>query len=144
METKSVGDKIREARKDAHRSVEWLAKQVGCSQSAISQIERGARLPKMRLLKAIAKSLNISAYMLCTDEYISEHELEDGQWGMARLAEHAQKYAMSEQECMLLLHSYGKLKANARTKALAYIVDLAKIPEYTCAGEGQSAGSSAQ
>lgn len=144
METKSVGDKIREARQDAHRSTEWLARQVDCSQSTISQIERGVRRPKLQLLKAIAKSLNISAYMLYTDEYISEHKLEDGQWEMKGLAEHGRKYAMSEQECMLLLHSYGKLKANARMKALEYIVDLAKIPEYTCAGEGQSAGSSAQ
>ena len=127
---KSVGDNIREARNQARRSAEWVARQIGCSQSDISQLERGVRAPTPKKLRAIAKALGIDVYQLCTDAYMREHQIAYEPAEAIGLEKLAQECDMSELERMLLLRSYGKLTAEARRKAMAYMQDLAKITEY--------------
>lgn len=55
-----IGKRIGEIREQAGMSQSALARGVGISQSAISQIEAGERNPSFEMLRQIAKSLGVS------------------------------------------------------------------------------------
>jgi transcriptional regulator with XRE-family HTH domain len=59
-----LGEFIREQRKNAELSLRELAERTNVSNPYLSQIERGLHEPSVRVLKAIAKALNVSAETL--------------------------------------------------------------------------------
>ncbi|MDX6232471.1 MAG: hypothetical protein QOH68_1455 [Nocardioidaceae bacterium] len=59
-----LGEFIRTQRKQAELSLRELAERTNVSNPYLSQIERGLHEPSMRVLKAIAKALNVSAETL--------------------------------------------------------------------------------
>ncbi|MGK2927995.1 MAG: helix-turn-helix domain-containing protein [Acidimicrobiales bacterium] len=60
----SLGGFIRERRKAAEYSLRDLADRANVSNPYLSQIERGLHAPSVRVLKAIATALNVSAESL--------------------------------------------------------------------------------
>ncbi len=60
----SLGGFIRERRKAAEYSLRDLAAKANVSNPYLSQIERGLHTPSVRVLKAIATALNVSAESL--------------------------------------------------------------------------------
>lgn len=60
----SLGQFIRERRKQAEYSLRDLADRANVSNPYLSQIERGLHTPSVRVLKAIAAALNVSAESL--------------------------------------------------------------------------------
>jgi transcriptional regulator with XRE-family HTH domain len=60
----SLGQFIRERRKAAEYSLRDLADKANVSNPYLSQIERGLHTPSVRVLKAIATALNVSAESL--------------------------------------------------------------------------------
>jgi transcriptional regulator with XRE-family HTH domain len=60
----SLGSFIRERRKQAQYSLRDLADRANVSNPYLSQIERGLHTPSVRVLKAIAAALNVSAESL--------------------------------------------------------------------------------
>jgi transcriptional regulator with XRE-family HTH domain len=60
----SIGEYIREQRRQAKISLRQLASQAGVSNPYLSQIERGLRKPSAEILNQIAKGLHISAQAL--------------------------------------------------------------------------------
>lgn len=69
-----VGKIIRELRQKNSMTLEELAKQVGITSGGLSQIERDLVDPSLAVLKRIAAALNVSLYVLFTEEngsYIS-------------------------------------------------------------------------
>lgn len=60
----SLGGFIRERRKQAEYSLRDLADRANVSNPYLSQIERGLHTPSVRVLKAIAVALNVSAESL--------------------------------------------------------------------------------
>lgn len=60
----SLGNFIRERRKAAEYSLRDLAEKANVSNPYLSQIERGLHTPSVRVLKAIATALNVSAESL--------------------------------------------------------------------------------
>lgn len=55
-----IGKRIEEIREEVGLSQSGLARAVGTSQSAISQIEAGERNPSFDMLRQIAKALKVS------------------------------------------------------------------------------------
>ena len=55
-----IGKRIEEIREHAGMSQSALARSIGTSQSAISQIESGERNPSFDMLRQIAKALSVS------------------------------------------------------------------------------------
>ena len=55
-----IGKRIEEIREQVGLSQSALARAIGTSQSAISQIEAGDRNPSYDMLRQIAKALNVS------------------------------------------------------------------------------------
>lgn len=60
----SLGDHLRDQRRQAHLSLRQLAEQTGVSNPYLSQIERGLRRPSAEVLQQIAKALRVSAESL--------------------------------------------------------------------------------
>ena len=60
----SLGEYIREQRRNAQFSLRQLAEAAGVSNPYLSQIERGLRKPSAEILQQIAKALRISAESL--------------------------------------------------------------------------------
>jgi transcriptional regulator with XRE-family HTH domain len=64
QQLKTLGDFIRDRRQTAHLSLRDLAARTNVSTPYLSQIERGLHEPSVRVLKAIATALNVSAESL--------------------------------------------------------------------------------
>src|SRR4051812_36786567 len=60
----ALGEFIRSQRKLAHLSLRDLAERTDVSNPYLSQIERGLHEPSVRVLKSIARALNVSAETL--------------------------------------------------------------------------------
>jgi transcriptional regulator with XRE-family HTH domain len=76
----SLGSFIRERRKQAQYSLRDLADRANVSNPYLSQIERGLHTPSVRVLKAIAAALNVSAESLLVQAGLLE-AAEDGEPG---------------------------------------------------------------
>jgi transcriptional regulator with XRE-family HTH domain len=74
----SLGGFIRERRKQAQYSLRDLADRANVSNPYLSQIERGLHAPSVRVLKAIAAALNVSAESLLVQAGLLESTDEDG------------------------------------------------------------------
>jgi transcriptional regulator with XRE-family HTH domain len=73
----SLGDFIRERRKQAQYSLRDLADRANVSNPYLSQIERGLHTPSVRVLKAIAAALNVSAESLLVQAGLLEANGDD-------------------------------------------------------------------
>ncbi|HAS09587.1 MAG TPA: transcriptional regulator [Acidimicrobiaceae bacterium] len=76
----SLGGFIRERRKQAQYSLRDLADRANVSNPYLSQIERGLHTPSVRVLKAIAAALNVSAESLLVQAGLLEAS-DDGEQG---------------------------------------------------------------
>lgn len=74
----SLGEYIREQRRNAQYSLRQLAEVAGVSNPYLSQIERGLRKPSAEILQQIAKALRISAETLYVQAGILEERQEEG------------------------------------------------------------------
>ena len=64
QQLEALGQFIRDQRKQAEYSLRDLAERANVSNPYLSQIERGLHTPSVRVLKAIAVALNVSAEQL--------------------------------------------------------------------------------
>lgn len=62
------GPRLEQFRQDAGMSQTQLAREVGTSQSAISQMEGGERMPSFDMLRRLAKALSVSPAHLLGEE----------------------------------------------------------------------------
>ena len=80
----ALGSFIRTQRKLADLSLRELAEMTEVSNPYLSQLERGLHQPSVRVLKAIADALNVSAETLLVQAGLLEDEGEEGDAGAAR------------------------------------------------------------
>jgi len=74
----TLGEKIKEARKEAGLSQEQLAEKMCVSRSAIAKWETDKGMPDVNNLKVMAQLLNVSVdYLLDEDEKISFNEMKE-------------------------------------------------------------------
>ncbi|GEM_PF-1511466 len=64
----SIGDKIRQVRRQKDLSQAWLADQVGIAVSYVSMIETGRSDPDSELIKKFAKALAVSPALFFEEE----------------------------------------------------------------------------
>jgi transcriptional regulator with XRE-family HTH domain len=90
---RALGEFIRVQRKLANLSLRELAEMANVSNAYLSQIERGLHEPSVRVLKAVAGALNLSADTLLAQagvlETVSGSDEEGGPAGGSRLVEAA-------------------------------------------------------
>src|SRR3954468_16456864 len=74
QQLRMLGDFIRQQRQMAELSLRELAARTNVSNPYLSQIERGLHEPSVRVLKAIAGALNMSAESLLKQAGLLEQE----------------------------------------------------------------------
>jgi transcriptional regulator with XRE-family HTH domain len=85
----ALGGFIRSQRKLANLSLRDLAERTRVSNPYLSQIERGLHEPSVRVLKAIAEALNVSAETLLAQAGLLEDEKDGDGNGTEPETEHA-------------------------------------------------------
>jgi len=73
----SLGEFIAGQRRMAQLSLRQLAEQTGISNPYLSQIERGLHAPSVRVIKAIATALNLSAETLLVQAGLLDEDPDD-------------------------------------------------------------------
>ena len=73
----SLGQFIRERRNQAEYSLRELADRANISNPYLSQIERGLHAPSIRVLRAIANALNVSAESLLVQAGLLERDRDE-------------------------------------------------------------------
>ena len=68
----TIGEKIKNARINAHLTQKQLGEKLGVSYVVVSQYENGKRNPKFTTLQKIADALEIDVGTLLDDKYIAE------------------------------------------------------------------------
>ncbi|MGH3320423.1 MAG: helix-turn-helix domain-containing protein [Streptosporangiaceae bacterium] len=102
----SLGDYIREQRRQAQISLRQLAETAGISNPYLSQIERGLRKPSAEILQQLAKGLRISAEAL----YVQAGILEDRESDTDVPAAVRADVALSERQKQVLLEVYDSFR----------------------------------
>ena len=78
MDSKTLGNRIREARTQKQHTQQRLAEIAGISQMYLGEIERGAKMPSLRSFIKIIEALDLSADYVLRDELSSgEHYIYD-------------------------------------------------------------------
>lgn len=98
----NLGDFIRERRKAAEYSLRDLAERAKVSNPYLSQIERGLHTPSVRVLKAIASALNISAETLLVQAGLLEGEAEQSEGPSVEDAVRGDQRLTDEQKAAIL------------------------------------------
>lgn len=122
QQLKTLGDFIREQRQNAELSLRDLAARTNVSNPYLSQIERGLHEPSVRVLKAIAGALNMSAETLLVQAGLIEEAVggspppSKGKKATTEEAIAADKRLTPEQRTALLAvyHSYVEANEGAR------------------------------
>jgi transcriptional regulator with XRE-family HTH domain len=70
----ALGELIRSQRRLANLSLRELAERTNVSNPYLSQIERGMHEPSVRVLRSIARALNVSAETLLAQAGLLEHD----------------------------------------------------------------------
>ncbi|MER8185686.1 helix-turn-helix transcriptional regulator [Kitasatospora sp. NPDC094015] len=109
----SLGEYIREQRRNAQYSLRQLAEAAGVSNPYLSQIERGLRKPSAEILQQIAKALRISAETLYVQAGILEER--HGEAPGLRVAILADPLINERQKQALLAVYEAFLKENRET-----------------------------
>ena len=93
MDILAIGQKIKEAREQAHITQSELAKVIGLSTHYVSALERGIKTPKLETFVAIAKVLGVSTDWLLQSELGSTVNIlvSDVSATMSKLPEDTQK-----------------------------------------------------
>jgi len=124
----SLGEYLREQRRQAQMSLRQLAEQADVSNPYLSQIERGLRRPSAGVLSQIAKALHISAESL----YVRAGILDLDESG-ARMVEHAIALdpQLTERQKTALLDIYRSFVGTdvVRNEELAEVVNEANQEE---------------
>ncbi|MGE5405774.1 MAG: helix-turn-helix domain-containing protein [Candidatus Saccharibacteria bacterium] len=103
---KEIGEKIQRAREDRGLSQEQLANLIGCSQSALSNYEKGKRRLYLTQLESLARVLDMPI------EYFMESRPEDDQ---------VPQENSSESDILRLMNEIYSLTPEERYRVLDYI-----------------------
>lgn len=74
MNSKYLGQRLRQFRKDAHLTQNQLAKKAGITPTYLSIIERGAQLPRLETFIKLANVLSVSADSLLMEDQTEQRE----------------------------------------------------------------------
>ena len=98
-----ISAKLLELRKSAGWSQSTLAKRVGITSAAISQLEKGDRLPSLIVSYKLAEALHISVAELVGDDVLSSSSLDtDTQLFFRRFGE-LEKLSITDQTLIVAL-----------------------------------------
>lgn len=132
----TIGEGIKEARKNKGLSQQELGDMLGVSQAMIAQYENGKRVPKIETLERIANALG--GTVLYTEKN-THHIMIPGEGDLfsiypALSSPEKRQKALQKRRSFERLKKfrayYDELNENGQRKTIEYAKDLTKIPEY--------------
>lgn len=122
-----IGERIKEARKEAHFTQKALGEKLGVSAAMIAQYENGTRTPKINTLVRIADALGVS-FVSLFDNTTWDIPIEDiGELKIALQSDSKSIYELKEKN---IITHFRKLNKSGQDKAIEQVELLTKIPEY--------------
>lgn len=123
----SVGEQLKFFRKESNITQKQLSELTGIAEITIRQYEAGKYKPKLDNLKKISDVLQIPlAALLDLDE--TDQAL-NALWDVSNIDVYPSQY--TDMFNLRELKPYFSLNQKGKKKAMSYIEDLAKLPEYT-------------
>ena len=124
MNSKTIGDAIRNERKKCNITQKELAERLGVSASMIAQYETGKRKPKLETMRKLAEALGVPMGDLVANwsDYSTSEIITD-------LEENDRAVHLNRQ-ARLIARYYEELNALGQSKAIEQVEMLTKIPEY--------------
>ena len=124
MNSKTIGDAIRNERKKCNITQKELAERLGVSASMIAQYETGKRKPKLETVRRLAEALDVPMGDLVANwsDYSTSEIITD-------LEENGRAVHLNRQ-ARLIARYYEELNALGQSKAIEQVEMLTKIPEY--------------
>lgn len=119
----TIGERIKQARKNAGLTQEDLARILGVKYQMIGQYENGKRKPKIETLYKIAHALDVSV-----TELVEPNALQIAN-DMLELFAGSQTLEMLA-DCTQIDELYCQLNEKGQKKAIEQVELLTKIPEY--------------
>lgn len=101
MNTKNIGEKIREYRKKSNLSLEQFAELLELSSTHIGNIERGVKMPTLQTFIKILNTLNVSSDFILGNSLNSKTEIR-----LKEIFEELNEFEDIEKERILDLFSY--------------------------------------
>lgn len=151
----TIGENIKAARKKAGLTQKGLADKLGIPYQGISQYERGIRKPKLETLDRIATALGVSLETLLDGvnfensekEHLSREQISRTISSITKVIfsgterekqteelfeklKNSMFYGIEEEIGFSTIDNMKRLNIAGQKKALNYLTDLAKIPEY--------------
>jgi transcriptional regulator with XRE-family HTH domain len=113
----ALGEFIRNQRRGANLSLRELAERTNVSNPYLSQIERGMHEPSVRVLRSIARALNLSAETLLAQAGLLEGDSKKADEAPAVDTEAAIRAdpALSDAQKQAMLAVYRSYRASARS-----------------------------
>lgn len=126
-----LGDRIREARKNASLTQAELAEKIGVKRSVISKYENGTISPKYDTILKIAEALNVPSHKLYEDPQWTENRPKS-HFNIADviLAMEADAKSGTSERRIVLLNLFKRLNADGQKVAIDRISELTEIPRY--------------
>lgn len=122
----NFSDRLKDVRKNAGLTQAQLSEKLGITAQSYSQYETGKRNPKSETVQKIAKALGVDVDVLNPTK--EERELFEK---AANSITDEQKYKIEEKRLSnLIKHKEKMLNISGKQKAVDYMDDLIKIPEY--------------
>jgi transcriptional regulator with XRE-family HTH domain len=109
----TLGDYLREQRRNAELSLRQLADLAGVSNPYLSQIERGLRRPSAEVLQQLAKALRVSAEVLYVRAGLLDPSEEEGKEDRAVETAVRADPALSARQKRVLLDIYSSFRREA-------------------------------
>ena len=133
----TVGDRIRQARKERNMTQAALGEKCGMADSAIRRYESGRGNPTLATLQRIAEALDISYFELMDSRTRKAFdagidivvEFEDQQQRIIKEVLALDGYTYSDQE-MGLVKAFSKLNTEGKKAAVERVEELTEIPKY--------------
>ena len=107
----SIGEIIREKRKEAGLTQKELASKIGVAQNTIAQYETGLRTPRLDQLTEIAKALNFSVVAFLTEDGydpMGEYDPEDEK----HVAPELESLAINKDRAIRVNRLYGEIQSS--------------------------------
>ncbi|WP_020578995.1 helix-turn-helix domain-containing protein [Actinopolymorpha alba] len=115
----TLGDYLREQRRNAELSLRQLADLAGVSNPYLSQIERGVRKPSAEVLQQLAKALRVSAEVLYVRAGLLDPSEEEGQEDRSVEMAIRADPALSVRQKRVLLDIYSSFRREAHEEEIS-------------------------
>ena len=115
IQLEALGNYIRTQRRLANLSLRELSQRTNISNPYLSQIERGQHVPSVRVLRALALALNVSAESLLAEAGLIEGGRESGEDGPSTEAAIRADARLTDAQKQALLGVYHSYLAAATT-----------------------------